>query len=200
MSLFDKGSAVMRARLAPLLVAFSAAGCGRGASLPPVDPSRPAIRLTSTAFAEGGMIPKTYTCDGEGKSPPLAWADVPSSARTLVLLCDDPDAPGGNFSHWVVFNIPRSVTSLDEGLAKTKTVTTAPGVALVHGLNDFGVVGYGGPCPPFGTHRYFFRLYAVDGRLDLAPGASRDTVLETIEEHIVAEGRLMGKYARSESS
>jgi Raf kinase inhibitor-like YbhB/YbcL family protein len=174
-----------------LLIFLSATGCGGGASAPDVDPSRMTIRLTSSAFSEGGLIPKQYTCDGADKSPPLEWAGVPASARALALICEDPDAPVGTFSHWVIHDLPPETTKLDEA------VSSESGPLAGHqGKNDFGRVGYGGPCPPSGTHRYFFRLYALDALLNLGSAASRATVLKAIQGHILAEGRLIGKYSR----
>src|SRR5437868_2193903 len=143
-------------------------GCWRGDSLPADDPSRLTISLRSPAFSDGGMIPKTFTCDGEDRSPPLEWSGVPDSARTLVLICDDPDAPMGTFSHWVVVNLQPAVQALQEGVpaepvvpaVATKTASeTNPKALAQQGKNDFGKIGYGGPCPPSGTHRYVFRLY-----------------------------------------
>jgi Raf kinase inhibitor-like YbhB/YbcL family protein len=189
---------------AVLLVLSSAAGCGDGgAALPALDPAIRTIRLTSPAFTEGATIPRAFTCDGADRSPPLEWSGVPQSARSLVLICDDPDAPGGTWSHWVLYDLSPSITSLDEGVAadlvatlEPKTVVKQPKPTVSQGKNDFGKIGYGGPCPPRGDHRYFFRLYALDQRTELAPGASRSTVFKAIEGHILAEGRLMGKYAR----
>lgn len=173
----------------PALVA--AMGCGDGAPLPREDPSKLTIRLTSAAFKEGGMIPRLYTCDGDDKSPPLEWTGVPTSARSLVLICDDPDAPMGVWSHWVVHGLSPDTTSLPEGVSPS----SGP-LASSQGKNDFGKIGYGGPCPPGGTHHYFFRLYALDAKLTLDSPATRSTVLKAMEGHIVAEGRLMGTYSR----
>jgi Raf kinase inhibitor-like YbhB/YbcL family protein len=162
------------------------------------------IRLTSQAFSEGGMIPKEFTCDGVDRSPPLEWSGVPESAKSLVLLCDDPDAPVGTFSHWVVVDLPPETRSLAAGISSASTKPLEPksvaGAAtpiVRQGKNEFGKIGYGGPCPPSGTHRYIFRLYALDKRTDLDAGANRSAALKAIEGHILAEGRLMGKYARS---
>ncbi len=174
-----------------LLVLVVAAGCGGSAPLPAEDPSRLTIRLTSPAFAEGGMIPKEYTCDGADRSPPLEWTGVPRSARSLALICDDPDAPMGTWSHWVIHDLPPDTTSLAEGISPD----SGP-LASKQGKNDFGKIGYGGPCPPRGTHRYFFRLYALDAPLNLGSTATRATVLKAVAGHILAEGRLMGKYSR----
>jgi len=179
-------------------------GCGGGgAALPALNPAVRTIRLTSPAFAEGGKIPREFTCDGTDRSPPLEWSGVPQTARSLVLICDDPDAPGGTWSHWVLYDLSPSITSLDEGVAadlvatlEPRTDVKQPRLTVIQGRNDFGKIGYGGPCPPRGVHRYFFRLYALDQRTELAPGATRTTVFKAIEGHILAEGHLMGKYAR----
>jgi Raf kinase inhibitor-like YbhB/YbcL family protein len=147
------------------------------------------IRLTSPAFASGAVIPRKYTCDGSDVSPPLEWAGVPEAARRLVLVVDDPDAPRGTWSHWIVFGIPPATTSLPEG-------GRLPDGAHV-GRNDFRKNAYGGPCPPpGGPHRYFFRLYALDRDVPLEAGATRQEVLDRIRDHILAQGELMGTYAR----
>ena len=187
-----------------LLALLASTGCWRTESLPAEDPSRLTIQLRSPAFAEGGMIPKTFTCDGSDHSPPLEWSGVPASARALALICDDPDAPGGTWSHWVVFNLPSQLKALREGVPAGETVpeaSTEGSESVVEklpkarqGKNDFGETGYGGPCPPSGTHRYFFRLYALDTRLELGSTATRAKVFKAIEGHILAEGRLVGKY------
>ena len=185
------------------LTLLAAIGCGGPAPLPSSPPGIPALHLNSPAFTEGETIPKAYTCDGADKSPPLQWSDIPQAARSLVLICDDPDAPAGTWSHWVVFNLPPDVTSLEEGIAAELAAApeSRPAVkqslrTTLQGKNDFGRIGYGGPCPPSGTHRYVFRLYAVDRGLDIPAGATRTQVLRAIEGHVVAEGKLTGKYAR----
>ncbi len=185
------------------LVLSSSPGCGDGGTtLPAVNPGAQTIRLTSPAFAEGAMIPREFTCDGTDSSPPLEWAGVPQAARSLVLICDDPDAPGGTWSHWVLYDLAPGITSLDQGVAtdpavtlEPKAVVKQPGLTASQGKNDFGKIGYGGPCPPRGVHRYFFRLYALDQRTELAPGATRTAVFKAIAGHILANGYLMGKYA-----
>jgi Raf kinase inhibitor-like YbhB/YbcL family protein len=164
------------------------------------------IQLRSSAFTDGGMIPKAFTCDGSDRSPPLAWSGVPAQAKTLALICDDPDAPMGTWAHWVVLNLPPQVTALKESVPAGERI---PATAVEQpespenglsdarqGKNDFGNLGYGGPCPPGGTHRYFFRLYALDSRLDLGSGATRSELLKAITGHILAEGRIVGKYQR----
>jgi len=145
------------------------------------------IHLTSSAFSEGGAIPVNYTCDGQNISPPLRWNDIPGGARNLALIVDDPDAPRGTFTHWVLFGIPAQSSELAEG-------DTGGGT---QGRNDFGRNGYGGPCPPRGNpHRYFFRLYALDTVLRLQPGATKQELLRAMENHIIGEGQLMGTYQR----
>jgi Raf kinase inhibitor-like YbhB/YbcL family protein len=150
------------------------------------------IKVTSTAFADGEMIPKQYTCDGANLSPPLSWSGVPASAKALALICDDPDAPGKTWVHWVVYDLPASLTSLTENVA---TVTELTGGGK-QGTTDFKKIGYGGPCPPSGTHRYYFKLYALDTDTALKPGATKDQLLKAMEAHIVAQGQLMGRYKR----
>ncbi len=151
------------------------------------------IKVTSPAFEEGGMIPRQYTCDGEDISPPLAWRGVPENAQTLALIFDDPDAPMGTWVHWVLFNLPASENGLPEGVPPTKELKNG----ARQGRNDFQRIGYGGPCPPGGTHRYFFKLYALDKVLDLAPGATKAELLRAMEGHLLAQGQLMGRYRRS---
>ncbi len=151
------------------------------------------IRLTSTAFAEGGTIPRKHTCDGADVSPPLAWDNVPEGTRSFALICDDPDAPMGTWVHWVLFNLPADARSLPEAVPTEKEL---PGGAR-QGTNDFRKIGYGGPCPPPGKpHRYFFKLYALDTTLDLPAGSTKAQVVKAMEGHVLAEGQLMGKYGR----
>jgi Raf kinase inhibitor-like YbhB/YbcL family protein len=151
------------------------------------------IRLTSSAFAEGGTIPKKHTCDGADVSPPLVWDNVPEGTRSFVLICDDPDAPMGTWVHWVLFNLPADARSLPEGVAPDRELPNG----ARQGTNDFRKIGYGGPCPPPGKpHRYFFKLYALDTALDLPAGSTKAQVLKAMEEHVLAEGQLMGRYGR----
>ena len=149
------------------------------------------INITSTAFEEGGMIPAKYTCDQEDVSPPLAWDSVPEGTKSLALICDDPDAPMGTWIHWVLFNIPAGVSELSENVPPERELDSGG----KQGMNDFGRIGYGGPCPPGGTHRYYFKLYALDIEIDLNPGATKEQLLKAMENHILAEAQLMGKYA-----
>ncbi len=148
------------------------------------------LTITNPVFAGGKEIPAKYTCDGENVSPPLKWREVPEETLSLVLICDDPDAPNGTWSHWVLYNIPPERDELPEGFAAETD--------LPQGRNDFGDATYGGPCPPQGpAHRYYFRLYALDSILELTVGATRQQVLDAMQDHIVAQAELMGRYARS---
>ena len=150
------------------------------------------IKVKSEAFEEGGMIPKKYTCDGEDASPPLSWTGVPEGTEALALICDDPDAPVGTWVHWVIFNIPPDTTGLSENIPPERVLESG----ARQGRNDFGNIGYGGPCPPRGTHRYYFKLYALDKKVDLEPGVTKDELLKAMEGHVLAEGKLMGRYKR----
>jgi hypothetical protein len=150
------------------------------------------IRLMSTAFQEGGMIPAQYTCAGANVSPPLAWGDVPAETKTLVLVADDPDAPRGTWVHWVVYNLPAATKELPENVPAQEAINGGGR----QGKNDFGQVGYGGPCPPGGTHRYYFKLYALNAELNLPAGATKQDLLKAMYGHILDEGQLMGRYKR----
>ena len=151
------------------------------------------LKVTSAAFEEGGAIPSEYTCDGRNVSPPLAWDGVPTGAKTIALIADDPDAPRGTWVHWVLFNLPAAEKGLPEAIPATETLASG----AKQGKNDFGSAGYGGPCPPAGTHRYFFKLYALDSQLDLQSGATKDQLLKAMQGRVVAEGQLMGRYRRA---
>jgi len=150
------------------------------------------ITLTSSGFIEGGMIPKMHTCDAEDTSPDLKWSGVPKEAKSLALICDDPDAPVGTWVHWVLFNIPADVTALPADIPPDAVLTNG----ARHGKNDFRKLGYGGPCPPGGTHRYFFKIYALDTLLSLDSGSTKSQLLAAMKGHILAEGQLVGKYKR----
>jgi Raf kinase inhibitor-like YbhB/YbcL family protein len=151
-----------------------------------------AMKLTSSGFNEGQPIPRQYTCDGMNVSPPLEWSGTPSSAKTIALIADDPDAPSGTWVHWVLYNLPADKIGLVENIPPTEKM---PGGGL-QSKNDFGKFGYGGPCPPSGTHRYFFKLYALDSELSLKSGVTKTELLKAMEGHIVAQGQLMGTYSR----
>ncbi len=150
------------------------------------------IKLTSTAFKEGESIPHQYTCDGVNVSPPLEWSGVPKSAKTVAMIADDPDAPSGTWVHWIVYNLPAENIGMVENLPASENLKAGG----LQGKNDFGNVGYTGPCPPSGTHRYFFKIYALDGELALKARATKPEVEKAMEGHVVAQGQLMGTYRR----
>lgn len=148
--------------------------------------------LTSSAFQAGEAIPARYSCDGENVSPDLAWGPGPEGTQSFALIFDDPDAPAGTWLHWTLINLPAETRSLPEAVPSDPSRTDGS----VHGTTSFGSPGYGGPCPPGGTHRYFFRLYALDGVLDLQPGFSRDELEAAMGGHVLAQAELMGIYSR----
>jgi Raf kinase inhibitor-like YbhB/YbcL family protein len=150
------------------------------------------IGLWSNAFKEGEFIPRKYTCDDINVSPPLEWDRIPGKAKSLALICDDPDAPMGTWVHWVIYNIPVNINNLTENIPGDKVLETG----ALQGTNDFRKTGYGGPCPPGGTHRYYFKIYALDSELELNPGATKGELLHAMEGHILSDGKLMGKYSR----
>ncbi len=150
------------------------------------------MQFTSTAFFIGGTIPERYTCDGEAISPPLSWDDPPDGTTTFALIVDDPDAPDGNSIHWLVYDIPANIRHLPEGVPNEQNLPSGG----VQGKNDFGYVGYGVACPPEGTHRYIFKLYALDRILGLPAGASKAEVKEAMKGHVLGAVELMGRYAR----
>jgi Raf kinase inhibitor-like YbhB/YbcL family protein len=150
------------------------------------------IKITSSAFQDGGLIPSKYTCDGTDVSPPLQWNEVPESTKSIAVICDDPDAPMGTFVHWVLFNLPAETRELVEDIPPDDTL---PNDAK-QGTSDFGRTGYGGPCPPSGTHRYYFKIYALDNELNLPDKARKSELVKAMEGHILGQGQLMGKYKR----
>lgn len=159
-------------------------------------PGKPAgLSVSSAAFPDGGMIPRAYTCDGEDISPPLEIGQVPPGAKSLALIKDDPDAPDGTWVHWVMYNIPPDTRKIPEQAPRKAKLPNG----AFHGKNSWGgrKLGYGGPCPPSGTHRYFFKVYALDTVLNLRPGATKDELLSEMKGHILGEGQLMGRYQRS---
>jgi len=174
--------------LTGLLIIFMLAACkGQETPLSEEGAVDMSILITSSAFSEGGTIPRMYTCDDKNVSPPLAWTGVPTNTVSLALIMDDPDAPAGTWVHWVLYNLPADQTSLEQG--KTDVG--------VDGKNDFGRTGYGGPCPPRGSnHRYYVKLYALDKLLDLKSGATKAQVESAMRGHIVGQGQLIGKYGR----
>ena len=150
------------------------------------------ITVTSTEFTQGGAIPSKYTCDGQNMNPPLSWEGVPAEAKSLVLICDDPDAPKGTWIHWILVNIPSNVRSLPEDVELAE-------LGSAHELTtSFGKPGYGGPCPPSGKHRYYFKLYALDKDLSLSNQSTLEDLHAAMQGYIVAEGALMGTYSRAQ--
>ncbi|MBD2567975.1 YbhB/YbcL family Raf kinase inhibitor-like protein [Anabaena lutea] len=150
------------------------------------------MKLASSAFTNNGLIPAQYTCDGANVSPPLNWDEVPPETQSLALIVDDPDAPEQTFVHWVIYDISPSVNQLPEKIPVGQTIAGSG----VQGANDFGNFGYGGPCPPSGTHRYFFQIYALDKKLSLAAGASKSQIITAIAGHVLAKSELIGRYKR----
>ena len=148
--------------------------------------------IKTTAFPIGGNIPKKYTCGGLDLSPELTWTGAPAGTRSLALIADDPDAPVGTWTHWIIWNIPPDA-ALPEATAKTEALSDG----ARQGKNDFKRIGYGGPCPPPGKpHRYFFKLYALNSKLDLKAGATRNELEGAMKGHVLAQAELMGKYGR----
>lgn len=151
------------------------------------------LEIKTTAFLSGGDIPKKFTCDGPDVSPALAWNEPPSATKSFALISDDPDAPVGTWVHWVMYNLPGSTRQLPENVSKTNQVSSGG----LQGTNDFGRVGYGGPCPPPGKpHRYFFKLYALDSVLNLRPAATKKELEQAMKGHILAQAELIGRYGR----
>jgi Raf kinase inhibitor-like YbhB/YbcL family protein len=145
------------------------------------------MKITSPAFQEGGMIPEKFSKNGQNLSPALRIEGALTEAKSLALIVDDPDAPVGLFTHWLVWNIDPKTTEIAEGGAPS---------GAVQGRNDFGDAGYGGPQPPSGTHRYFFKVFALDQTLNLKSGAKRKEVEAAMKDHVIAQGQLMGKYSK----
>ena len=151
------------------------------------------LELKAPAFAYGSEIPRRFTCSGADVSPALRWSGVTPAAHSLALIADDPDAPAGTWTHWLIWNIPAHETDLPEGVPAKETLENG----ICQGTNDFRRIGYGGPCPPPGkTHRYFFRLYALDTALDLKAGARRQELEHAMKRHILAQAEWMGTFRR----
>ena len=163
---------------------------GAGSTPTPINQT---MKLTSTVFTEGGPIPSKYTCDGENISPPLTWSGIPPSTKSLALIVDDPDAPGKTWVHWIVYNLSPASNSLNENMPATNQINSQ----AFQGTNDFKKIGYGGPCPPSGTHRYFFKLYALDSTVTItSERATKDELLRNMQGHIIAQAELIGLYKR----
>lgn len=150
------------------------------------------LKVTSPAFTNGGAIPTVYSCDSDDISPQIDWTAGPEGTKSYVLICHDPDAPVGDWVHWVMYNIPADVTNIPQNVPSEDVLENG----AVHGKNSWGNHEYGGPCPPGGTHRYFFKIFALDTLPDEEPGMTRKEVENAMEDHILAQGELMGTYAR----
>ena len=150
------------------------------------------IKIKSAAFKHMQPIPPQYTCDGADISPPLSWSNVPPAAKSIALVADDPDAPAGTWVHWVAYGLPPAVDSLPENIPKIDTLSGGG----IQGRNDFHRMGWNGPCPPGGTHRYFFKVYALDTMLNLPAGKTKQEIEKAMKGHILAKGELAGTYTR----
>jgi Raf kinase inhibitor-like YbhB/YbcL family protein len=151
------------------------------------------FKLTSAAFEAGGEIPRQFTCEGSDISPALTWTDPPAGTKSFALIVDDPDAPARTWVHWVLYDLPPTMRELPEGQAKDPELPSG----ARHGRNDFRRLGYGGPCPPPGpAHRYFFKLYALDAKMGLEPGATKADLENAMKGHILAETQIMGRFGR----
>ena len=157
--------------------------------------STPTLHLVSGAISDGGVVPTVYTCDGHNYSPPLKWSSPPRLTGSFAVICDDPDAPSGDFTHWIVYNIPPDMRRLPEQVPSTATLSSG----AHQGQNDFERIGYNGPCPPQGPqHHYHFHVYALDRRLTLPDNAGRADIDAAMQGHIIAQGELVATYGRPE--
>lgn len=171
-----------------LIILFIISGCAKKTTThQTVNEEVNNMKLESEDFEEGKSIPKEFTCDGDDISPKLVFKDIPEEAKSLALIMDDPDAPGSTFVHWIVWNIPPD----------TKEILKGEKITYLQGRTGFGSKKYGGPCPPSGTHRYFFKLYALDTMLSLGEESTKAELKEAMEGHVVSEVSLMGTYQRS---
>ncbi len=178
--------------LVAAVILFAACQAQDKPGIPPKGGLTMALTITSPSFAEGGMIPKKFTCDDADISPALEIKGVPEGTKSLALIADDPDAPVGIWVHWVVYNLPPDTKKLDEAMPKDATLKNG----ARQGVTDFGRTGYGGPCPPGGTHRYYFKVYALDTMLTVAGKGTKKEVEAAMKGHILTQGQLMGTYAR----
>lgn len=199
-SVYYKGAAMKKLAIlfVPILIlmplVLASLACGTQETPTPTENGGDSMAFTlkSTAFGDGESIPRKYTCDGADISPPLEWSSVPESTRSFALIADDPDAPGGTWVHWVLYHIPSSARSLIESIPPDAKLSDGS----MHGKNGWGNLGYAGPCPPSGTHRYFFKLYALDTMLNLGSGATKEQLVSAMKGHIIGQSELMGKYKR----
>jgi Raf kinase inhibitor-like YbhB/YbcL family protein len=175
-----------------LLALFAVTGC-HGAQAPELGAGSPSLQLTTTTFHDGGRIPASFTCDGANTSPALTWSEPPAATKSFALILADPDAPTGTFTHWVLYNLPANARSLRPGVPAQGQLSDGS----IQGKNDFDAIAYGGPCPPgHSEHHYQFVLYAADAVLNLPAGATKQQVEEALKGHILARGKLVGRYSR----
>ena len=175
-------SAILFALLLAIQCCDRAEGAGKASKL----------KVTSSAFNEGEMIPQRHSFNDENISPPIAWSKVPDGTKSIAVICDDPDAPRGDWVHWVIFNISPTEEGLPEGVPKQEVLQDG----AVQGVNDFKGFGYDGPAPPYGIHRYIFRVFALDALFDLEAGATKRELLGAMAGHILAEGQLKGRFKK----
>jgi len=170
-----------------LVIVLSACSSTETPTEIPITEAVMSMEIKSDAFASGQSIPAKYTCTGKNSSPALTWSGSPAGTQSFALIVDDPDAPAGTWVHWVLYNIPPNTNTLQEN-ADTSGMSA--------GKNSSGNMRYDGPCPPSGTHRYFFKLYALDSALSLSPGATKEQLLNAMKGHILAQGELMGTFSK----
>lgn len=183
--------------LIPLLCLALLAACSEPKAPAAVSQATPAVlSLTSPAFDSGATIPQKYSCQGEDISPALDFSAPPANTKSLALLVDDPDAPAGTWTHWVVYNLPAEALKLAEGASRAKGQPAQLPSGAVQGKNSFNRGDYGGPCPPSGTHHYYFRLYALDITLPADPPLDRPALLKAMDGHVLGQGELMGTYQK----
>jgi len=151
------------------------------------------IEVRSSAFGEGERIPSEFTCDGANVSPPIVWSGIPPHTQSIAIIVDDPDVPSGDWAHWVIYDLPPSLMGIQAGAPASEKLPAGG----IQGRTNFGRIGYGGPCPPKGAHRYFFKVYTLDAMLHLKSGATKKELLEAMRGHVLGEGALMGRYERS---
>jgi Raf kinase inhibitor-like YbhB/YbcL family protein len=187
------GKAIPRTLACFVLLAIPAVGCKEKSDESRVGDPPMSIKVSSSAFKEGESIPKKYTADGDNVSPPLRWSEAPAGTKSFALICEDPDAPKGTFTHLVLYNIPAQQTELKEGMPAKEVLPDG----AEQGKNGFDKTGYGGPSPPKGKpHRYFFKVFALGTTVNLGAGATRDQLLKAMKGHVLGEGQLMGTYQR----
>jgi hypothetical protein len=175
-----------------LLLLSSVAGGRLGIAAEQTAARRDTMELNSSVFGHGRAIPSKYTCVGRDVSPPLTWTDTPPATKSLALIADDPDAPMGTWVHWVIYNLPPAKRQLAEAFPKDARLADG----TLQGVNDFGRTGYGGPCPPSGTHHYYFQLFALDTEISLPPASTAKQLRAAMKGHILAEAQLMGTYSK----